>query len=502
MKKIITALCILLQFSVNAQDKNTQEAGSNDISELKQSIETYPDSITLQQKYIKAVGLTDPALLAQYKEWMKKFPDNANFPFALGEAYWNKELPEATPWLLKAVQIDPKFAKGYFYLWIDGDRWGDFAKSRGYIKRAAELEPNNPDYAFYYANTFENDPVAYRERSLDVASRFPESERGAQALYWLAARNTDPSQRMEYYELLKTKFPPDKFSWSSSGMSGYFDLLLEQSPAKAVALAQSMVNIMTKKNEKEEWDRQLTVANNIVQAQSLLSQNKPGDAAAVLEKTKVSRWSQAKNTLLILKAKALDADGKTAEAYDELRIAYAGSPEEKIGDEVSRYGTKLGKSGNEIEKDIWYVRDTSSRQATPFSLKQYMASGKLSLADLKGKVVLLTYWFPGCGPCRGEFPHFQNVVNKFKGQDLVYVGINIEPDQNEYVIPFMKSSGYTFIPLEDVPDRKKGNLDNHNAAPMNFLIDKTGKIVYKNFRIDEGNEDLLQSMIGSLLTIK
>ena len=53
-------------------------------------------------------------------------------------------------------------------------------------------------------------------------------------------------------------------------MSGYFDLLLEQSPEKAAALAQSMVNVMTKKNDKEEWDRQLTVANNIVQAQSLL----------------------------------------------------------------------------------------------------------------------------------------------------------------------------------------------------------------------------------------
>ena len=117
-------------------------------------------------------------------------------------------------------------------------------------------------------------------------------------------------------------------------------------------------------------------------------------------------------------------------------------------------------------------------------------------------MVLLTYWFPGCGPCRGEFPHFQNVVNKFKGQDLVYVGINISPEQNDYVVPFMKSSGYTFIPIEDVEGRNKGNLDNRNAAPVNFLIDKTGKIVYSDIRTDESNEDLLATMITSLLNKK
>jgi hypothetical protein len=63
----------------------------------------------------------------------------------------------------------------------------------------------------------------------------------------------------------------------------------------------------------------------------------------------------------------------------------------------------------------------------------------------------------------------------------------------------MKSSGYSFIPLEDVEGREKGNLDNRNAAPMNFLIDRKGNLVFKDFRIDGQNEDVLESMITSLL---
>ncbi|MEI9810844.1 MAG: hypothetical protein WDO16_24870 [Bacteroidota bacterium] len=65
-----------------------------------------------------------------------------------------------------------------------------------------------------------------------------------------------------------TDFPPDKFSWSSSGMSEYFDLLLETAPGKAVTLAQSMKEKMTKENQIKTWTNQITVAQNIVQAHS------------------------------------------------------------------------------------------------------------------------------------------------------------------------------------------------------------------------------------------
>jgi hypothetical protein len=66
----------------------------------------------------------------------------------------------------------------------------------------------------------------------------------------------------------------------------------------------------------------------------------------------------------------------------------------------------------------------------------------------------------------------------------------------------MKSSGYTFIPLEDYEGRNKGNLDNRNAAPVNFLIDKEGRIVFRNIRTDGSNEDVLEAMITSLLDRK
>jgi thiol-disulfide isomerase/thioredoxin len=436
----------------------------------------------------------------QYQKWMTEFPKVAAIPYALGHAYAGKESPKAKSYLLEALEIDPKFDKAYFDLWIDTERWGEFKKSQQYIKKAAELQPDNPDYSFYYAMTYDDsDPEKYKELSLDVAKRFPNSERGAQALYWLAVRNNNMPDKIKYFEMLKSKYAPSKFGWSSSGMSNYFDLLLKQSPAKAVSLAQEMIKNGGEERDQKEWKKNLATAVELNNANELLAQNKNAEALAAFEKIKLSRWSRANNMLLLQKAKAMSGLGKTNDAYEQLKVSYAKLPEPEIGDALNKYGKKLGKNEKQIQKDVWYIRDTSAKMATPFTLKQYFKPGSLSLSDFKGKVVLLTYWFPGCGPCRGEFPHFQNVVDKFKGKDLAYVGINIVSDQNEYVIPFLKSSGYTFLPLEDVEGRDKGNLDNHGAAPVNFLIDKEGRIVYKNIRTDGSNEDVLENMINSLL---
>ena len=94
------------------------------------------------------------------------------------------------------------------------------------------------------------------------------------------------------------------------------------------------------------------------------------------------------------------------------------------------------------------------------------------------------------------------MVKNFKGKDFVYLGINILGDQDGYVVPFMKSSGYSFIPLKDNKDWQKGPLDNRGAAPVNFLIDQDGRIIFSNFRTDGSNEATLEMMIQSLLVKK
>ena len=46
-----------------------------------------------------------------------------------------------------------------------------------------------------------------------------------------------------------------------------------------------------------------------------------------------------------------------------------------------------------------------------------------NLSDLKGKVVVLEYWGPFCGPCIKAFPHINQLVETFKNEDVRFISI-------------------------------------------------------------------------------
>jgi AhpC/TSA family. len=163
---------------------------------------------------------------------------------------------------------------------------------------------------------------------------------------------------------------------------------------------------------------------------------------------KTPRYSTAADLIALLKAETDAAAGNTAKAYNDLVQLFATTPGDEILAAITKYGAALGKNAAAIDKDIWDLRTAKMKPAPSFELGLYTDNKKARLEDYRGKVILLTFWFPGCGPCRGEFPHFENVLNKFDRKDVAYLAINIYPEQDEYVPHFMRSSGFTFTPLE------------------------------------------------------
>src|SRR5436189_111100 len=94
------------------------------------------------------------------------------------------------------------------------------------------------------------------------------------------------------------------------------------------------------------------------------------------------------------------------------------------------------KSTNETGSN---VRDNSSRKKAPnFSLKD--ANGDaVSLADYKGKVVLVNFWATWCGPCEVEIPWFVEFEQKYKGRDFAVLGISMDDDGWKAVRPYIAS---------------------------------------------------------------
>ncbi len=500
---LLIAISLLGTQPILAQQEESNSTDPVVLKKIADSISKDPNNSGLHERYLEASGFArygakdDPAFVKQYQLWLKEFPKSAIIPYALGHAYWNKESPAAKPFLLKALELDPKMDKAYFELWIDSDRWGKFKEGLEYLRKANELAPDNPDYAFYYALSFDEEPKKTERLIMDMVQRFPHHDRTRGAIFIATLDSKDFDTKEKYFELLKKNFPLER--WRPNYMSDYYELLLMPETPKAIALVKEIQGVVKDSKTADYWNKQLVIAENIEMAKKLIREHLNEKAIKVMGSTQINKRSKATEDFLIMKAQAYKNINKTDTGYTLLLNYYSTNPSDKIKKQLYDYGTMLGKPESEVNKEVWAILDKNAQQATPFALKKYTSEGKMSLSDLKGKVVLLTYWFPGCGPCRGEFPHFQNVVDKFKGKDFAYVGINIVPEQNDYVLPFMKSSGYTFTPLEDFEGRDKGNLNNGGAAPVNFLIDKNGKIVFKNIRTDGSNEDVLENMISSLL---
>ena len=123
---------------------------------------------------------------------------------------------------------------------------------------------------------------------------------------------------------------------------------------------------------------------------------------------------------------------------------------------------------------------------------------KVSLADLKGKTVLINFWATWCGPCKAELPDIESLSKDYASKGLVVIGISVDKGSNllSDISNFASENGLTYqvvIDNSNVAD-KYGNI---NAIPTSFLVDKTGKIVDK--WVGMRNKAFLESTIKRYL---
>ncbi len=101
-----------------------------------------------------------------------------------------------------------------------------------------------------------------------------------------------------------------------------------------------------------------------------------------------------------------------------------------------------------------------------------------SLANFRGRPLLIDFWATWCGPCRKTMPEVQRLHRKY-GRQLQVVGINIEGNSPD-VLGYLDEGGYTFPVLFD-----SGNWDSIvvmnygvSSIPRTFLIDRNGRVLY------------------------
>ena len=102
------------------------------------------------------------------------------------------------------------------------------------------------------------------------------------------------------------------------------------------------------------------------------------------------------------------------------------------------------------------------------------AQGSGSLANYRGKVVVLNMWASWCTPCRQEVPLLQKTHEQIAGKGGVVLGVDTQ-DVTSDALSFLKERNATFPSLRD-RDRSYVHEFGVTGYPETFLIDRQGRV--------------------------
>jgi peroxiredoxin len=177
----------------------------------------------------------------------------------------------------------------------------------------------------------------------------------------------------------------------------------------------------------------------------------------------------------LLEARILRAQGNLIAAEGPYLTAWMnGSDEAEAGlKEVyqKREGTLDGFAA--------YMRgkrdELASKEAAPAFNVTSLDGRKLDLAALKGKVVVLNFWYIACPPCQAEMPGLNSLVSEFKDKEVVFIAF--ATDQEKELREFLKTKAFNYqiIPKAETINQKY----NINLWPTHIILNRDGNIAQR-----------------------
>ena len=146
-------------------------------------------------------------------------------------------------------------------------------------------------------------------------------------------------------------------------------------------------------------------------------------------------------------------------------------------------------------------RNASAKEPYDFTLRKAQDGSPFSLAEQKGKIVVVNFWATWCGPCREMEPHFERVAAQFQGvADIVFLAADCDEDET-LVPPYLQEEKpRTTVVFADGLE----TLLSVNSFPTVIILDRQGKIAYRaeGFDPDDVETELTNAVRHALAAEK
>ena len=167
---------------------------------------------------------------------------------------------------------------------------------------------------------------------------------------------------------------------------------------------------------------------------------------------------------------------------------------------VGAIGANLGSVVAREPTASFTVAAAQSTAPNFVGISNWFNSAPLSMAGLRGKVVLVDFWTYGCVNCVNTLPHVTQLYAKYRDRGLVVVGVHTPEFPFERsasnVQAALKRHGITY-PVAQDNDSQTWNAYGNQYWPSQYIVDQSGKIVFHHD--GEGQYDQIDRTIARLL---
>jgi peroxiredoxin len=193
---------------------------------------------------------------------------------------------------------------------------------------------------------------------------------------------------------------------------------------------------------------------------------------------------------------------RRAEAEKDAKECKALLDRAKTALEDTRAGVTLPVVRDQLDQEIkdhlnmarWAPKEAEDRavlagkQAPAWKLKD-LDGKEHSLEDYRGKVVVLDFWYRGCGWCVRAMPQLVSLAKDFKDQPVAVLGMNIDEDEKDarFVVA-KKKLNYPNLKARGIPELYKVS-----AYPTLILIDAKGRVA----EVHSGCSPTLRQDVGA-----
>ena len=200
---------------------------------------------------------------------------------------------------------------------------------------------------------------------------------------------------------------------------------------------------------------------------------------ALIEKHKAEKSDDAAQIVFMkamLYEQIFDKTDKAIELVQQIKKDYPDTKPGKSADEVID-NMKAQEAGKKIQRSL-----VAGAKFPDFDEKDLVGK-PVSVANYKGKVVLVDFWATWCQPCVGELPNVIAAYEKHHDKGFEIVGVSLDQDEQR-LKNFIKQKNVTWQQYFDGKGwgNKLAQKYGIQSIPATFLLDGEGKIIGRDLR--------------------